>query len=69
MQHNAELVFPDRDDPTGSAIHRAVDELHRAAAISATMPFTERRRAHGRITNELTRLENALVDAVLPATR
>ena len=68
LQRNADLVFPDRDDPTGSAIHRAIDELQRAAAISATMPLTERRRARARITNELTRLENALVDAVLPVT-
>jgi hypothetical protein len=67
VQRNADLVFPDRADPTGSAIHRAVDELQRAAAISATMPLTDRRRAHARITNELARLENALVDAVLPA--
>jgi len=67
LQHNADLVFPDRADPTGEAIHRAIDELERATAISATMPLTERRRARSRITEKLTRLEVALVDAVLPA--
>lgn len=66
LQRNADLVFPDRSDPTGAAIHRAVDELQRATAISATMPLNERRRARARITAELTRLEVALVDAVLP---
>lgn len=69
VQRNADLVFPDRDDPTGSAIHRAIDELARATAISETMPLNERRRARSRITGELTRLEVALVDAVLPAGR
>lgn len=52
----------------GGAIRRAVDELSNAVAISATMPINERRRARGRIDAELTRLENALVDAVLPPT-
>ena len=66
LQRNADAVFPDHDDPTGAAIHRAIDELGRAAAISETMPLTERRRARTRITGELTRLEVALVDAVLP---
>ena len=66
LQRNADLVFPDRDDPTGSAIHQAIDELSRATAISETMPINERRRARSRITGELTRLEVALVDAVLP---
>lgn len=50
----------------GTAIRQAIDELSRAVAISATMPINERRRARGRIDAELTRLENALVDAVLP---
>ena len=67
LQRNADLVFSDRDDATGAAIHQAIDELDRAAAISETMPLNERRRARGRITSELTRLEVALVDAVLPA--
>ncbi len=67
LQHHADLVFPDRNDPTGAAIHQAIDELNRATAISETMPLNERRRARGRITSELTRLEVALVDAVLPA--
>jgi hypothetical protein len=66
VQRNADLVFPDHDDPTGAAIHRAIDELARATAISETMPLNERRRARSRITGELTRLEVALVDAVLP---
>jgi hypothetical protein len=67
LQRNADLVFPDRDDATGAAIHQAIDELDRATAISETMALSERRRARGRITAELTRLEVALVDAVLPA--
>jgi hypothetical protein len=66
VQRNADLVFPDRSDPTAAAIHQAIDELNRATAISETMPLNERRRARGRITSELTRLEVALVDAVLP---
>lgn len=67
VQHNAELVFPDSTDPSGAAMRRAIDELERATAISATMPLAERRRARARINAELTRLEVALVDAVLPA--
>jgi hypothetical protein len=66
LQRNADLVFADHDDPTGAAIHQAIDELTQATAISETMPLNERRRARGRITTELTRLEIALVDAVLP---
>jgi hypothetical protein len=68
LERNAELVFPDADDRDGAVIFRAIDELRRAAAISATMPLNERRKARSRITSELTRLERALVDAVLPPT-
>jgi hypothetical protein len=66
LERNAALVFPQPADVAGAAIFRAIDELGRAAAISATMPLNERRRARSRITSELTRLERALVDAVLP---
>lgn len=74
LRRNVELVFPADDAGTseagtgeaGTAIRQAIDELSRAVAISATMPINERRRARGRIDAELTRLENALVDAVLP---
>jgi len=69
LRRNVDLVFPGPADETadaGTAIRRAIDELSRAVAISATMPINERRRARGRIDAELTRLENALVDAVLP---
>ncbi len=69
IQRNANVVFPDRGDPTGAAIHRAIDELAQATAISETMPLNERRRARTRITSEISRLEIALVDAVLPAER
>jgi len=66
LQRHADEVFPDRSVEPGRSMHRAIDELGRAASISATMPLNERRRARGRITSELTRLELALVDAVLP---
>jgi hypothetical protein len=66
LERNADLVFPEPTDVDGAVIFRAIDELGRAAAISATMPLNERRRARSRITSELTRLERALVDAVLP---
>jgi hypothetical protein len=66
LERNADLVFPDPTDRDGAVIFQALDELSRAAAISATMPLAERRRARSRITTELTRLERALVDAVLP---
>jgi|SRR6056297_458029 len=69
LRRNVDLVFPATGEETaeaGAAIRRAIDELSRAVAISATMPINERRRARGRIDAELTRLENALVDAVLP---
>ncbi len=66
LQRNADLVLPDRTDPTSEAMHRAIGELEQAVAISATMPLGERRRARARIDAELTRLEVALVDAVLP---
>ncbi len=66
LERNADLVFPDPTDRDGSVIFQAIDELSRAAAISATMPLNERRKARARITTELTRLERALVDAVLP---
>jgi hypothetical protein len=66
LERNADLVFPDPTDQDGAIIFQAIDELRRAAAISATMPLNERRRARSRITSELTRLERALVDAVLP---
>ena len=66
LQRNADQIFADRTTEPGLSMHRAIDELGRAASISATMPLNERRRARGRITTELTRLELALVDAVLP---
>jgi hypothetical protein len=69
LQRNADLVLPDRTDPTSEAMHRAIGELEQAVAISATMPLVQRRRARARIDAELTRLEVALVDAVLPPTR
>jgi hypothetical protein len=69
LRANADAVFPDRSDPSAAAVHRAIDELSQAATISATMPLNERRRARSRITSELTRLEQALVDAVLPPDR
>lgn len=66
LERNAGLVFPEPTDIDGAVIFQAIDELRRAAAISATMPLNERRKARSRITSELTRLERALVDAVLP---
>jgi hypothetical protein len=66
LERNADLVFPEPTDLDGAVIFQAIDELRRAAAISATMPLNERRKARSRITSELTRLERALVDAVLP---
>lgn len=69
LERNAALVFPDPADPDAAVIFQAIDELGRAAAISATMPLNERRRTRSRIGTELTRLEQALVDAVLPPTR
>jgi hypothetical protein len=66
LQRNADLVFPDGNDLGGAAVFQAIDELGRAARISATMSINERRKARSRITAELTRLERALVDAVLP---
>jgi hypothetical protein len=66
VERNVYLVFPDPADPDAAPIHAAIDELSRAAAISATMPLADRRRAHSRIGTELRRLEMALVDAVLP---
>ncbi len=66
LDRNARLVFPDPTDPNGLVILDAIDELSRAASISATMPLNERRKARVRISDELTRLERALVDAVLP---
>ena len=66
LERNADLVFPDPTDRGGAVIFQALDELSRAASISATMPLNERRKARARITSELTRLEQALVDAVLP---
>jgi len=66
LERNVDLVFPDVDDESGDVIRRAVEELSRAVAVSATMPSNDRRKARGRIDAELTRLENALVDAVLP---
>ncbi len=69
LERNADLVFPDPTDRDGAVIFQAIDELSRAAAISATMPLNERRKARARITTELTRLERALVNAVLPPDR
>ncbi len=66
LERNAHLVFPDATGPDGVAVFQALDELSRAASISATMPLNERRKARSRISTELTRLERALVDAVLP---
>jgi hypothetical protein len=68
LDRNARLVFPDPADPNGIVILDAIDELSRAASISATMSLNERRKARARISDELTRLERALVDAVLPPT-
>ncbi|HSL74350.1 MAG TPA: hypothetical protein VK853_07780 [Ilumatobacteraceae bacterium] len=69
LRANANAVFPDRTDPSAAAVHRAIDELSQAATISSTMPLNDRRRARSRISSELTRLEQALVDAVLPPDR
>jgi hypothetical protein len=66
LRRNADAVFPDRSDPAAAALQRAIDELAAATAISETMPLAQRRRAQARITDELTRLEVGLVDAVLP---
>ncbi len=66
LERNADLVFPDPTDRDGAVIFQAIDELSRAASISATMPLNERRKTRSRISSELTRLERALVDAVLP---
>lgn len=66
LERNADLVFPDPTDQSGAMIFQAIDELGRAAAISATMPLNDKRKARSRITAEITRLERALVDAVLP---
>jgi len=68
LERNARLVFPDPNDADCAVILQAIDELRRATAISATMPVNDRRRARARITTELSRLEQALVDAVLPPT-
>jgi len=68
LERNADLVFPDPTDRDGAVIFQAIDELNRAAAISVTMPLSERRKTRSRITTELTRLERALVDAVLPSS-
>jgi hypothetical protein len=68
LERNATLVFPDPNDADGAVILRAIDELRRATAISATMPLNDRRRARARINSEVSRLEHALVDAVLPPT-
>jgi hypothetical protein len=66
LQRNVHLAFPDPTMPEAVAINCAIDELERAVVVSATMPLNERRRARGRISAELRRLELALVDAVLP---
>ena len=68
LERNARLVFPDPNDADGAVILRAIDELRRATAISATMPLNDRRKGGVHITTELSRLEQALVDAVLPPT-
>ena len=70
LRRNVDLVFPDdrggdTEEP-GDATGRAVEEHSRAVAVSATMPAADRRRARARIDAELTRLENALVDLLLP---
>lgn len=66
LQRNVQLVFPDPATTDAIAVSRAIDELERAVVVSITMPLNERRRARGRISAELRRLELALVDAVLP---
>jgi len=66
LERNADLTFPDPTDPDGAVIFQAIDELSRAASISATMPLNDRRKTRSRIATELSRLERALVDAVLP---
>ena len=66
LERNARLVFADPHDPDGVVILQAIDELRRATAISASMPLNDRRKARARIATELSRLEQALVDAVLP---
>lgn len=67
LQRNVRLAFPTPSAHDAVAVYRAIDELDRAASISASMPVTKRRAAHRRITAELDRLEAALVDAVLPS--
>ncbi len=68
LDRNARLVFPDPANADAAVILQAIDELRRATAISATMPLNDRRKARARISAELSRLEQALVDAVLPPT-
>lgn len=66
LDRNVRVVFPDATDPGRVAIRSAVDELRRANEVTATMPLADRRRARRRITDEVGRLEHALVDAILP---
>jgi hypothetical protein len=66
LRRNLALAFTDRSAPGAVELARALDELDRALAITATMPLTGRIKAHARIGGELDRLESALVDAVLP---
>lgn len=66
LRRNVSVVFPETDDPSRKALRDAVDELRRANDVSATMTLAERRRTRRRISEEVGRLERALVDAVLP---
>ncbi len=66
LSRNVELVFPDPDDPARRSTLKAVYELHRGLLVASPLPLLKRKKVYMRIDTEVSVLEQALVDAVLP---
>ena len=61
-----ETAFSTTSGGVPNEVTTALDDLRRALGATAGLPLMKRTRSHFRIADELDKLENALIEAVLP---
>ncbi len=66
IEANVEIAFPEETDDSRIATLRAALELRKALIVSSSLPLVARKKVHLRIDGEVSQLEQALVDAILP---
>ncbi|MEO7398000.1 MAG: hypothetical protein ABIW84_05505 [Ilumatobacteraceae bacterium] len=66
LEANVDFVFEGVDNPARTETLRAVREIRRAIIVAAPLPLLNRKKVFIRIDGEVSALEQALVDAVLP---